>query len=70
MNTPQLHQIEFLTLSELKEVNASIDLDWKREISFGWDAVNHLSDLLIFDSQHSELAIDGDRHEVRVIWRG
>ncbi len=70
MDEQQIDQIKFLTLPQLIEANASIDLDWKREISFSWNAVKHLSDLLIFDSEHSELIIDGDKREVKVIWRG
>lgn len=68
-NETQLDQIEFLTAAELKEANASIEMDWEREVSFGWSAVAHLSDLLIFDTERCSLEIDGDRHEVRVIWR-
>ena len=65
-----IQPIDFLTIAELAAANKDIELAWQKEISFGWNAVNHLSDLLIFDSQPSELEIDGDRHEVRVIWRG
>ena len=43
--------------------------DASKEIGFSWSAVAHLSDLLIFDAELMDMEIDGDRHEVRIIWK-
>ena len=67
--TETIQPIDFLNIAELAAANKDIELAWQKEISFGWNAVNHLSDLLIFDSDRCSLEIDGDKHEVKVIWR-
>jgi len=39
-----------------------------QQVSFNWNAVAHISDLLIFDDDHCDMEVNGDPKEITIRW--